>query len=177
MAKISLSKPTELNFQVNVEGALEVPTVRFLMNFSENYTVMIPGTVANRIATIKVPRMPFLEGTGITSVPAKVELIVDGRYFLTWSDNIEITKDLKVETVMIDEENKTLSEDSEVLMTLISNSETIEEEKELEIKPEIVKKEEVVKKEVVKKEMKIDSISLEDFLNSSFTSTDLFGEK
>lgn len=194
MANISLSKETELNFKLNVEGAKEVPTVRFLMNFSEDYSVMISGTAANNVATVKVPKMPFLESSNIESVPAKLEVIVDGQYFMPWADNLGIKKEVKVEAVADTEEplqektdvNATLIQGETVLEEDVSEDsvdevdltkdETFSEEKELdEIVP--IPKVATISVKREKKRQRIDDISLEEFLNSTMTSDDLFGDE
>lgn len=118
MTNISLSKETELNFKLNVEGAKEVPTVRFLMNFSENYSVMIEGSAANNVATVKIPKMPFLSYAKLESVPAILEVIVDGQYFMPWADNLGIKKEVKVEAVTtIDEPLQEKTDVSAALVT------------------------------------------------------------
>ena len=193
MANISLSKETELNFKLNVEGAKEIPTVRFLMKFSEEYSVMISGTAANNIATVKIPKMPFLSEAKLESVPAKLEVIVDGQYFMPWADNLGIKKEVKVEAVTTTEEP--LQEKADVSAALVTEQIISEEETPLEVQEEVTIQEEpdftndetfeedfdevipipVVREAKPKKHMKIDNISLEEFLNGTMTSDDLFG--
>jgi len=208
MTNISLSKPTELNFRLNVEGAKEVPKVRFLMTFSEDYSVMIEGTAANNIATVKIPRMSFLEGSGIESVPSKLEVIVDGQYFMPWADNLNVKKEVKVEAVT--NEQEAIEEKADVSAALVVNEEIVDEKEivEEQEKPiveikksvppeppsfddlkeekedETVEEDEIEEKKIEtktapikeKKHFKIDEVSLEEFLNSTMTSDDLFGE-
>lgn len=183
MANISLSKETELNFKLNVEGAKEVPSVRFIMNFSEDYSVLISGTAANNIATVKIPKMPFLMESNVESIPAKLEVIVDGQYFMPWTDDLKIKKDVKVEAIVDKEES--LREKTDIAVQLIESEtipsqeeieETVEEEYIEEINNEVIEeKENILTKE--KRHLKIDSLTLEEFLSSTMTSDDLFGEE
>lgn len=187
MATISPLKSTNLRFNLNIIGSQDPPSVRLLMNFSEDYSVVLEGEVIEGVATVKVPHMPFLESIKASSLPAKLEVIVDGQFFVPWQDNLEIKKEVKVESVAL-EDQTTNDEKASVSVNAIYEAEEEYEEpkqpdeeipkkkvpnesKEMELdkddKPEDIKKEEVKEERPIqveeKKEPKVEKKKHKDY--------------
>jgi hypothetical protein len=195
MATISPLKSTNLRFNLNILGSQEQPSVRLMMNFSEDYSVALEGSVLEGVATVKVPHMPFLESINATSIPAKLEVVVDGQFFVPWQDNLEIKKEVKVESVAL-EDQTTKEEKTSVSVNAIyeeaDSEEEMEEascpsddedkeESETEEEPEEEKKEETVEKKVEpkiekKKHKDYSNLTLDQFLNSAVSAQEFFGD-
>lgn len=206
MATISPLKSTNLRFNLNILGSQEQPSVRLMMNFSEDYSVALEGSVLEGVATVKVPHMPFLESINASSIPAKLEVVVDGQFFVPWQDNLEIKKEVKVESVALDdqeykEEKASVSvnaiyeeedsedsegEEEELDEASCPSDNEEKEETETEKEPEEEKKEETVEPEPVKEEKskKVEkkkhkdysSLTLDQFLNSAVSAQEFFGD-
>jgi hypothetical protein len=166
-----------------------------MMNFSEDYSVALEGSVLEGVATVKVPHMPFLESINATSIPAKLEVVVDGQFFVPWQDNLEIKKEVKVESVAL-EDQTTKEEKTSVSVNAIyeeaDSEEEMEEascpsddedkeESETEEEPEEEKKEETVEKKVEpkiekKKHKDYSNLTLDQFLNSAVSAQEFFGD-
>lgn len=206
MATISPLKSTNLRFNLNILGSQEQPSVRLMMNFSEDYSVALEGSVLEGVATVKVPHMPFLESINASSIPAKLEVVVDGQFFVPWQDNLEIKKEVKIESVVLDdqeykEEKTSVSvnaiyeeeepedsegEEEELDEASCPSDDEEKEEAKTEKEPEEEKKEETVEPEPVKEEKskKVEkkkhkdysSLTLDQFLNSAVSAQEFFGD-
>jgi len=103
---ISLNKDNELKFKLNIEGAKQKPNVRFLLNISDNLSIMTNGILEEGgIAKVIIPKMPFINKAS-SSLNGKVEVIVDGQHFVPWEGSLHVKEDLKVEATEVNVENK-----------------------------------------------------------------------
>lgn len=97
--EIILSKPLELRYKMMVEGAKSIPSARFVLDIGEGQFFSIQGKVVDGIAEIIIPSLKFLEKKLKEKVTAKLEIIVDDRYFEIWSEEVDIKSDIKVEPI------------------------------------------------------------------------------
>lgn len=128
--EISLTRKTELKFKLNISGAREVPKVRLCLSF-EKYSILLPGTIMEGVATVKVPDLSFIKNEGFIMVAAKLEVVVNGQYRIPWRDNLNIAQEVEASASVIEqiplEKDKT---EVEVTAIISGNpvSENVEEE-------------------------------------------------
>lgn len=124
MMNVKADKEFDLNFKVNVEGSEETPEVRFAFMMPNGVNVSFPGKYT-KDEMVEVS-LPSLESLGLfretSAVNAKLEVIIEGNYFVPWKDTIGIRHPVRVSAESVEYDNQeTLDEAA----TAVSSGPTI----------------------------------------------------
>jgi hypothetical protein len=112
MMRIKADKEFELRFKVDVKGSKETPETRFVFEMANGIKVAFPGQKSGKL--VNVP-FPTLDSLGIfaenESLDAKLEVIVEGNYFVPWEDKVQLLQPIRVSAESIEPEGGELEEE------------------------------------------------------------------
>lgn len=86
---------TTLGFKINIEGNVESPQGRFVIEINEDIFLMFPAKVYEEKAIVNVPSLSFLN-LEATEIKAYFEVITDGSFFVPWSGMVVLKEPTKV---------------------------------------------------------------------------------
>lgn len=112
MMRIKADKEFELRFKVDVKGSKETPETRFVFEMANGIKVGFPGQKSGKL--VNVP-FPTLDSLGIfaenETLNAKLEVIVEGNYFVPWQDKVQLLQPIRVSAESVEPTEEELAED------------------------------------------------------------------
>ena len=129
MINVRADREFDLNFKVNIKGSEEKPNVRFVFEMTQGVNVSFPGVYNKEQQTAEVS-LPTLRSMGLfereNSVNAKLEVIVEGNYFVPWKDIVTIHKPIEISAEAYEPDANFLGEEVE---STVENAPTIKYKK------------------------------------------------
>ena len=107
--KLSLDRENILEFNVDIQGYANTstskePQVRLFLE-QKNIGFCMPAKKDNKTYSVIIPEMKNIMESG--SCDARMEVIIDNKYFVPWESKIEFDREVKVEAApVIREESK-----------------------------------------------------------------------
>ena len=97
--KLSLDRENTLEFNVDIQGYAHdrpssEPQVRLFLE-QKNMGFCLPAKKDNNSYSIVIPEMKNIMESGVCD--ARMEIIIDNKYFVPWESQIEFDKEVKVE--------------------------------------------------------------------------------
>lgn len=137
MIRIKSDKQFDLRFKVDIRGSKEEPETRFVFEMANGIKVSFPGQKDGQIVTVPFPSLEslgiFTEGT--PSLNAKLEVIVEGNYFVPWDDRVEILNPIRVSAESVEYDEEALEEHIETEVNspeIVYRNDTLAESNPLE---------------------------------------------
>jgi hypothetical protein len=101
--KLSLDRENILEFNVDIQGyantsTTKAPQVRLFLE-QKNIGFCLPATKDNKTYSVIIPEMKNIIESG--SCEARMEVIIDNKYFVPWESQIEFDNEVKVEVAPI----------------------------------------------------------------------------
>ena len=148
--KLSLDRENILEFNVDIQGYAntstnKVPQVRMILE-QKNIGFCMSAKKEDKSYSVIIPEMKNILEAGVCD--ARMEVIIDNKYFVPWESKIEFDKEVKVEAAPI------INSDPQVAMSVKAQPIIKEEE------PAPVPKTPVVKEEIEKKPKKKAGVQL-----------------
>jgi hypothetical protein len=133
--KLSLDRENILEFNVDIQGyantsTTKAPKVRMILE-QKNMGFCMVATKEDKTYSIVIPEMKNIMESGICD--ARMEVIIDNKYFVPWESQIEFDKEVKVEASPI------IKSEPEVMS--VQAQPVIKEEPEPEPQKPVVKEE------------------------------------
>jgi uncharacterized membrane protein len=133
--KLSLDRENILEFNVNIQGyantsTTNTPKVRMILE-QKNMGFCMVATKEDKTYSVVIPEMKNIMESGICD--ARMEVIIDNKYFVPWESQIEFDKEVKVEASPI------IKSEPEVMS--VQAQPVIKEEPEPEPQKPVVKEE------------------------------------
>ena len=110
--KLSLDRENILEFNVDIQGyantsTTKAPKVRMILE-QKNMGFCMVATKEGKTYSVVIPEMKNIMESGMCD--ARMEVIIDNKYFVPWESQIEFDKEVKVEaTPIIKSESESLS--------------------------------------------------------------------
>ena len=133
--KLSLDRENILEFNVDIQGyantsMTKAPQVRLFLE-QKNIGFCIAAKKDNKTYSVVIPEMKNIIELGVCD--ARMEVIIDNKYFVPWESQIEFDKEVKVEaTPIVKSESESLS---------VQAQPVIKEESQPDLQKPTVKKE------------------------------------
>ena len=101
--KLSLDRKNILEFNVNIQGyahtlASKGPKVRMILE-QKDMGFCVHATKEGKMYSVVIPEMKNIMESGICD--ARMEVIIDNKYFVPWESQIEFDENLKVEATAV----------------------------------------------------------------------------
>jgi len=133
--KLSLDRENILEFNVDIQGyantsTTKAPKVRMILE-QKNMGFCMVATKEDKTYSVVIPEMKNIMESGICD--ARMEVIIDNKYFVPWESQIEFDKEVKVEASPI------IKSEPEVMS--VQAQPVIKEEPEPEPQKPVVKEE------------------------------------
>ena len=101
--KLSLDRENILEFSVDIQGysntsVSKAPQVRIILE-QKDMGFCIPAKKENNNYLVAIPEMKNILKSGVYD--ARMEVIIDNKYFVPWESQIEFDKEIKVEAAPI----------------------------------------------------------------------------
>ena len=101
--KLSLDRENILEFNVDIQGyantsTTKAPKVRMILE-QKNMGFCMVATKEDKTYSIVIPEMKNIMDSGICE--ARMEVIIDNKYFVPWESQIEFDREVKVEAAPI----------------------------------------------------------------------------
>ena len=101
--KLSLDRENILEFNVDIQGyantsTTKAPKVRMILE-QKNMGFCMVATKEDKTYTVVIPEMKNIMESGICE--ARMEVIIDNKYFVPWESQIEFDREVKVEAAPI----------------------------------------------------------------------------
>ena len=101
--KLSLDRENILEFNVDIQGYANTstskePQVRLFLE-QKNIGFCMPAKKDNKTYSVIIPEMKNLMESG--SCDARMEVIIDNKYFVPWESKIEFDREVKVEAAPV----------------------------------------------------------------------------
>ena len=105
--KLSLDRENILEFNVDIQGyantsTTKAPKVRMILE-QKNMGFCMVATKEDKTYSIIIPEMKNIMESGICD--ARMEVIIENKYFVPWESQIEFDKEVRVEAAAIVREN------------------------------------------------------------------------
>jgi len=101
--KLSLDRENILEFNVDIQGyantsTTKAPKVRMILE-QKNMGFCMVATKKDKTYSVVIPEMKNIMESGVCD--ARMEVIIDNKYFVPWESQIEFDKEVKVEAAPI----------------------------------------------------------------------------
>ena len=101
--KLSLDRENILEFNVDIQGyantsTTKAPKVRMILE-QKNMGFCMVATKEDKTYSVVIPEMKNIMESGVCE--ARMEVIIDSKYFVPWESQIEFDREVKVEVVPI----------------------------------------------------------------------------
>ena len=101
--KLSLDRENILEFNVDIQGyantsTTKAPKVRMILE-QKNMGFCMVATKEDKTYSIVIPEMKNIMDSGICE--ARMEVIIDNKYFVPWESQIEFDREVKVEAAPV----------------------------------------------------------------------------
>jgi hypothetical protein len=101
--KLSLDRENILEFNVDIQGyantsTTKAPKVRMILE-QKNMGFCMVATKEDKTYTVVIPEMKNIMESGVCE--ARMEVIIDNKYFVPWESQIEFDREVKVEAAPI----------------------------------------------------------------------------
>lgn len=134
MISVRANKEFDLNFKVHIQGSDDQPQTRFVFEMAHGINVSFPGIYDSENEMVEVS-LPTLSSMGLfeqtEAVNAKLEIIVEGNYFVPWKDQVTIKQPIKISAESIETETESLEE----AVSAVENTPTITYREEKKFSP------------------------------------------
>ena len=96
--KLSLDRENILEFNVDIQGyantsTTKAPKVRMILE-QKNMGFCMVATKEDKTYTVVIPEMKNIMESGVCE--ARMEVIIDNKYFVPWESQIEFDREVKV---------------------------------------------------------------------------------
>jgi len=97
--EIMRDKVTELEFKLNLEGNTGEPEVALIAELG-SYKMSFPGKIQEDTATVNIPALKDILKSIPESTNLRLEVMVDGAFFVPWEESATFKKSVTVEAVV-----------------------------------------------------------------------------
>ena len=135
--KLSLDRENILEFNVDIQGYANTstskePQVRLFLE-QKNIGFCMPAKKDNKTYSVVIPEMKNLMESG--SCDARMEVIIDNKYFVPWESKIEFDREVKVEAAPVIKREQQPNVSVQVKPVIKEEAKPIVKEEEVAPKP------------------------------------------
>ncbi len=97
MKEVFIDKEVTFNFGLDIEGNKNLPEAKMVLSLDSGVSIGIKAKITDKVASVTIPPLKhILKENKATLVKSYLEVIVDNKYFIPWSDQCELKESVNV---------------------------------------------------------------------------------